>query len=132
MSLPLQSECIDIASLITSLPADINNLILGHLGANHSDIKNQTEYTLSKLSELDMSHRLYTEIIPLDNPARHFILHDTVTKEVSKLIHMKGLYESITKDYTHFNACIKNFNHRSTHELNNIKDMITSLESYKE
>ena len=137
VSLPVQSASIDIVSLITSFPTDINNLILGQLGANHSDIKDQTAITLSSLSVLDAFHIIYTQVLPADEPVGYQVLEDSASKEISKLIHIKGLYESITKDYSHVNACIENFNsgrsphHKSSHEINSIKDMITSLESYK-
>lgn len=85
-----------------------------------------------------MYHFIYTQLfLAYVIPASHLVLQDSVSKEVSKLIHIKGLYESIKKYYSHVNACIEKFNisnkniHKSSHEINSIKDMITSLESYK-
>ena len=65
----------------------------------------------------------------------HTTLQKSVTKEVSELIRIKTLYESITKDYTFVNDCIEKFNsqreYKSNLEVNSIKDMIRNLESYK-
>ena len=137
-SLPLHSGSIDIASLITSFPPDIKDLILGHLGANHSDIKNQTDTVLCGLSQLDMSHNISTQMFPQDDSlqTRHMGIYSSVSKEISKLIHMKGFYEPITKDYSHVNSCIESLNHgfiykRNTDEIHSIKDLITNLKSYK-
>ena len=173
VSLPLQSASIDIASLITSFPADIQDLILSHLGADHLHIRDQTGITLRSLSRLDMSHHIYSQMFPLDSPyrfqplsdvtsegfyrsiARDYYdvlfsdirmrpnddsmvfnaLYDSASKEVSNLIHIKGFYVSITKDYSHVNTCIEKFNcdggHKSSSDISSIKDMITKLDSYK-
>lgn len=65
----------------------------------------------------------------------HTTLQESVTKEVSELIRIKTLYESITKDYPFVNKCIEDFNshhvHKSNLEVNSTKDMIRNLESYK-
>ena len=137
VSLPVQSGCMDIASLIDSFPSEIKDSILGHLGANHSDIRVQTAITLESFAKLNRSYEIYTQMLPADDPVTHIrtVLHSNVTEEVSKLIHQKSFYESITKDYSHVNACIEKFNsgyvHRRGPEIKSIKDMITSLESYK-
>ena len=135
-SLSVQSGFIDIASLITSFPIDIKDSILGHLGASYIDIKNQTDLTVSNLARLDVSHQICTEMFPQDGPERHIGVYNSVSKDISKLIHMKGLYESITKDHSHVNSCIENLNGKFIHkqntdEMHSIKDLITNLESYK-
>ena len=137
VSLPVQSGCMDIASLIDSFPSEIKDSILGHLGANHSDIRDQTAITLKSFAKLDRSYENYAQMLPAEDPVTHIrtVLHYNVTEEVSKLIHQKSFYESITKNYSHVNACIEKFNsgcvHRRGPEIKSIKDMITSLESYK-
>ena len=134
VSLPLQSVPIDIASLITSFPADINDLILSHLGANRSDINNQIVTTQSGFARLDMFQLIFTDMCPADKPSWHHDNSDSLTKEVSNLIHKKAFYESITKDNSHVNAYLAKTNGEFRHknyETSSIKDMITRLESYK-
>ena len=110
-SLPVQSDCIDIVSLINNFPVEIKNSILGHLGASHTDIHNQIDVVLRGLSRLDMTHLIYSEILPHEDPIRHLSTYDSVSKEISKLIHVRSLYESITKDYSHINSCIESLDH---------------------
>ncbi len=165
MSLHLQSTFIEIVSLISDFPSDINNLILNHLGANDLHINNLIKDTLAHFDILEKSfynnlseqdyldtvekacaksgnhYRLYyDETRPRDvnlyqEQQVHTTLQKSVTKEVSELIRIKTLYESITKDYSFVNKCIENFNsqrvHKSNFEVNSIKDMIHNLESYK-
>ena len=156
---------LDVSSLTSHFPADINNLILDQLGANDSHLKNLINDTLGHFHKLERSfydnlheqeylervekayanegnhYRLdFYESRPRDaNLYREQELHTTyqksVTKEVSELIRIKTLYESITKDYSFVNKCIENFNnqreYKSNLEVNSIKDMIRNLESYK-
>lgn len=166
-NLPLQGEFLNVYSLISDLPSEIQNLILDHLGANNSDIKSLIKYTLADFDRLEKSfydnlceqdcidkaenHYLKTgeflsqhlnrnsfrlrDAYLYEQQQVHIALQESVSKEVSKLIHRKALYESITKDYSLVNGCIDSFNsqrmHKSSLEISSIKDMIQNLESYK-
>ena len=121
---------------MTDFPADIKEQILCHLGASSSDIKNQVDTALRGLSRLDMTHQLYHDLFPHDNIMRHVDGYNNVSKEIAKLIHMKGYYEPITKDFDHVPSCIGKLNgvftlKQNKAEIASIKDMITNLESYK-
>ena len=165
VSLSTQSTLIDVCSLISSFPSDINSMILDHLGANDLHMNNLINdilahfYRLEKsfydnlseqefldrvendyLKQLEYSRTAYDEYMSRDanlyrNQEVHTTLQESVTKEVSELIRIKTLYESITKDYSFVNKCIENLNSHHTHksnlEVNSIKDMIRNLESYK-
>lgn len=52
---PLQSMFIDVSSLTSHFPSDINNLILDHLGANDLRIKNLINHTLGHFYKLERS-----------------------------------------------------------------------------
>ena len=148
LSVSLQSIFIDVSSLLSDFPSDINNLILDHLGANDLHMKNLINNTLAHFDWLEKSFydnlseqefldtaekdyhkwseysRLgYDEYMSRDANLHqeqevHTTLQESVTKEVSELIRTKTLYESITKDYTFVNRCIENFKSQRVHKSN--------------
>ena len=147
-SLILQSTPIDVASLISHFPPDINNMILYHLGANDLHINNLIKDALTHFYELEKSFydnlyeqdyldraektylnrsgRFgldYTEIRSRDanlyqEQLVHTTLQESVAKEVDELTRATTFYESITKDYSFVNKCIENFNSQHAHKSN--------------
>ena len=55
VSLSSQSILIDVSSLISGFPSDINNLILDHLGANDLHMSNLINDILARFDRLEES-----------------------------------------------------------------------------
>lgn len=62
--------------------------------------------------------------------------HKGTSEELSKLIQMKGLYETLTNDYSFVKEHINEINNQRLPngkiKITSIKDMIQQLDSYKD
>lgn len=161
----IQSGSADVINSITDLPLELRHLILECSGASNANLKDLINSISEKLDLLKESHsklldtkdklenynsRLYRwwfgndySSVPRDvlEAARyhelyHIMYHKGTSEELSKLIQMKGLYETLTNDYSFVKEHINEINNQRLPngkiKITSIKDMIQQLDSYKD